>query len=118
MKVKLSFDKDGYGSCIVVKQKGDPKYYGIKNSKGESLFLHHVKEELNLQGYDFIKKRMKADGLLADQNQFYIRERKAKNGRRLAIWNCFWPFEGAETNFNKLGKSCLAVFNLLEDQGE
>lgn len=53
MKLEMS------GSTLkVIKEPEDPKFSGKVNAKGESRLLYHIKNILNTQGYDLIKKRM------------------------------------------------------------
>jgi len=96
---------------LVIREDGDPKYYGVRNAVGESKLLYAIKNELNRQGFDFIKKRMAKDGHMMDGMQQYLRERRATNGRMLAIYNPRWQIEGAEREFNR-GKLTLAVENI------
>lgn len=91
----------GINEYICKREKGDPKFYGVKNAKGESNFLYllqqylnkrrmicmnyngepfHIRvlgwsgeEHLNLPKTHFIKKRMHKDGNLVDELQQYIR---------------------------------------------
>lgn len=115
MKVTISFDKEtGSGTCTVVREWNDQKFYGNRDAKGESRLLYHIQRELRKQGYDFIKKRMYKDNHMVDQIQQYLRQRKAVNGSQLAIWNSKWAIEGAEKAFND-GSVTLAVFDLLHE---
>jgi hypothetical protein len=106
MRVQL-----GEHTCIVTREAGDPKFYGVRNAAGESQLLHAVKHALSQQGYDFIKKRMWKDGHLVDDLQQYLRERKPVRGRMLAISNPHWAIRGAEVDFNE-GQVALAVDDL------
>ena len=58
------------GGSISVHRDGGPKIYS------ESAFWHAVKQELQRQGYDVIKKLMWKDGHLKDDNEYYVRSRK------------------------------------------
>jgi len=114
MKVFLNQEK---GLCLVEREKGDKKCYGVVNASGESLLLHKVKKILNADGFDFVKRRMWKDGHLVDSGQQYLRERKAvttENGkkRQLAIYNRSWHIEGAEVCYNRDGKVFLIVENV------
>lgn len=96
-------------TCTVIRENGDPKYYGNRNAKGESNLLHAIKAELNKQGYDLIKKRMWRDGHLVDDFQQYLRTRKKGAGKAdIFIFNNFWAIRGANDDFNK-GKVELEV---------
>ena len=112
MKVTL---KDG--RCIVEREPGDPKFHGVTNAAGESRLLHHVKRELNKQGFDFVKKRMWKDGHLVDNLQQYLRERRPVDGRVLAIYNDAWAIRGAEVDFNA-GRASLAATDIGPGAGE
>lgn len=88
-------------NCKVTREEGDPKYYGIVNAAGESKLLHAIKNKLNKQGYDLIKKRMWKDGHLVDSMQQYLRTRKKGAGKAdIAIYNSGWAIAGAEHLFN------------------
>lgn len=96
--------------CIVRREEGDPKFSGVVNGAGESRLLYHVKNELNKQGYDLIKKRMWKDGHLMDDMQQYLRTRKKGAGKAdIYIYNPNWNVCGAEEDFNRTGEVELAV---------
>jgi hypothetical protein len=111
MKIKIIQDTKDDGNLIVIREKTDPKYYGVANGAGESRLLHAVAKQLNKDGWDFIKKRMYKDGHMVDDWQQYLRERKPVNGRQLAIYNSEWQLRGAEEDFNN-GQCVLTIFNL------
>ena len=92
--------------CIVTREEGDPKFYGVANGAGESTLLHHVKKKLNDQGYSLIKKRMYKDGHLVDDMQQYLRTQKPSGDpdKDIYIYNNQWAINGAEEAFNKQGK--------------
>jgi len=95
--------------CIVERESTDPKFYGIVNAAGESRFLYHLKEHLNKQGYDLIKKRMHKDGNMVDEMQQYLRTRNKKSPfPHIYIYNHKWAIEGIEEDFNK-GRAVLSV---------
>ena len=58
------------GNQLVVK-----KLIEDKRLYKESTVWYHIKEELNKQGYDFIKKEMAKDGHMVDDGEYYIRSR-------------------------------------------
>lgn len=103
MRVELSTNK-----CVVTYEPGDKRYYGIRNAAGESNLLYAVKNELNTQGYDFIKKRMWRDGHMMDDLQQYLRERDTR-GKCLAIFNGSFLIEGANDILNRKGVVSLIV---------
>ena len=105
--MKLEFSKN---ILTVVREKGDPRFYGIKHGKGESRLLHQIKMKLNKLGYDLIKKRMCKDGHLTDQYQQYLRSRKIKKGaKNICIHNHMFAIRGAEEDFNNEGKVELMI---------
>ena len=75
------------GNALIVKREPtDKKYYGNHNAAGESNLLHAIKNELNKQGYDLIKKRMWKDGHLVDDMQQYLRTRKKEQVKQTCIF--------------------------------
>ena len=103
MKVELKKN-----CCVVTREEGDPKFYGVQNAAGESKLLHHIKLELIKQGHKVIKKRMWKDGHLKDDMQQYIRTVKDYEPS-FCIYNGRWAIEGAEEDFNKEGKVVLIL---------
>lgn len=97
--------------CHVYRESTDLKIYGVVNAAGESRLLHLVKQELNKQGYDLIKKRMWRDGHLVDDLQQYLRTRKKGAGKAdIYIYNQYWAVDGAEVAYNE-GHAELTVEN-------
>ena len=102
------------GNKLIVKREAtDKKYYGVVNAAGESNLLHAIKNELNKQGYDLIKKRMWKDGHLVDDMQQYLRTRKKGAGKGegkkdIYIYSNFWAIRGANEDFNS-GQLVLSV---------
>lgn len=89
-------------TLVVIREETDPKYYGTVNGAGESKLLHAIKQELNKQGYDLIKKRMWKDGHLMDDMQQYLRTRKKGAGKAdIYIYSGFWAVRGANDDFNE-----------------
>lgn len=76
MIVKLNL---AHGYCECIKEPNDP-YFKHGYSEPESTFLHHVKKELQKQGFDLIKKRMWKDGNMVDDTQQWIRTKCKKGG--------------------------------------
>lgn len=97
--------------CVVTREKGDPICSGIVNAAGESRLLYHIKNILNKQGYDLIKKRMWKDGHLMDDMQQYLRTRKPSGDPKkdIYIWNTYWLIRGAEEDFNTNGETTFGV---------
>jgi len=86
--------------CIVTREKGDSKFYGICNATGESNLFHHIKLILIEQGHKVIKKRMWKDDHLVNDIQQYIRTVKDYEPS-FQIWNSRWNIEGAEKDYNQ-----------------
>lgn len=85
----------------VTREVNDPKYYGVQNGAGESKLLYAIKQQLNKEGYNLIKKRMAKDGHLMDDMQQYLRTRvKGKGKRDIYIYSGFWAIRGANEDFN------------------
>lgn len=94
MRVELN-----QNSCSVYKGDSDPKYYT------ESHLLYAIKQELNSQGHDLIKKRMWKDGhLMGDDTTQYIRTRSSKSARpHIWIYHASWQIESISELFNEFG---------------
>ena len=86
----------------VYRESTDPKYYGVMNAAGESRLLYAIKNQLNKDGWDLIKKRMHKDGHLMAEMQQYLRTRKPTGNpdKDIYIYNGFWQIRGAEEDFN------------------
>ena len=104
--------------CKVTRKAGDPKFYGVANGAGESKLLYHVKQILNKEGCDLIKKRMWKDGNLVDDLQQYLRTRSPKSPKpHIYIYNNYWQIRGAEEDYNKHGQTELTViYNIYEEK--
>jgi hypothetical protein len=97
-----------YKECGVVevkKEKGDPIFHRSGWADAESTFLYHVKQELEKQGFDCIKKRMWKDGHMVDDEQQYIRDRTPDY--KWAIYNDCWTVHDAGMEFNEHGETYL-----------
>lgn len=97
--MRLEFEKY---KLRVIREPSDPKYYGVVNAAGESKLLYAVKNQLNAQGWDLVKKRMWKDGHLVGEMQQYLRSRKPSGNpeKDIYIWNGHWQIHGAEKDFN------------------
>jgi hypothetical protein len=96
--MKLTFKGN---TLTITREETDKKYYGTLNGAGESKLLHDVKNELNKQGYDLIKKIMWKDGHMVDDMQQYLRTRKKGAGKAdIYIYSGFWAIRGANDDFN------------------
>jgi hypothetical protein len=101
MELKKMEILTGIDKYECIREKGDPRFYGIVNAKGESNFLYFLQQNLNkrcticmndsgspvhirVMGYSndqdpdyeythFIKKRMYKDGHMVDGMQQYLR---------------------------------------------
>jgi len=58
--------------------------------------MYHVKQELNQQGHDMVKKLMCADGHLVSEGQHYIRDRKG----RYAVYDDQYAIRLAYKDYN------------------
>ncbi len=105
MKVELNKEQ---GRCTIISEPGDPVFSGNVNAAGESRLFYHVKNALNKQGHNFIKKRMWKDGHLVDDMQQYIR---TKDGS-MAIYNPQWAIAGADKLLRERGSLTLPVIDL------
>ena len=86
----------------VQKEDTDKKFYN------ESAFLHALKKELILQGYDVIKKRMWKDGHLVDDTQQYIRVRDFS----WCVYNDHYAISDLSDDFEKYGNVVLEKIRL------
>lgn len=111
MKIKINNN-----TCKIIKESNDPKFYEIMHGSGESRLLHHIKLELNKQGYDLIKKRMHKDGHLVCDLQQYLRSRNTEKPDAIMIHNSNWAIAGAEKSFNSNGETTLTVTPCNRDQ--
>jgi hypothetical protein len=93
--------------CTVIREDTDLKFRKSGYASAESIFLYHVLKELKKQfpEKDFIKKRMWKDGHLVDEEQLYIRTRKAD----IMIYNGSYAIYDAGEEFNETGKITLHV---------
>ena len=108
MKVKLE-----KACCIVTKEKGDKKIREGQWGSAESCLLYRIKNILNKQGYDLIKKRMWKDGNMVDDEQLYIRSRKVlPKNKPFCIYNQRFALECAAEEYEKEGTVILAKVNL------
>ena len=92
------------GSAVTfIREEGDPKFYGIREAKGEHALLHYLKKHFNAEGNDFIKKRVEKDGhMMGDEYQPYLRTRNAKSkGLNCCIYSGFYALRGANTDWNE-----------------
>lgn len=111
--MKLQFDGN---TLIVTREETDPKYYGTGNRAGESKLLYAIKNELNKQGYDLIKKRMWEDGHLVDDMQQYLRTRKKGAGKAdIYIYSNFWAIKGANDDFNNGEVELSVEYNVFDN---
>lgn len=107
---KLVWEKN---LLFVIREPGDPYFYGTAGAKGESRFLYWLKNILNSEGRDLIKKRMHKDGHMVDDLQQYLRVRKITPGHQNAcLYNNHWAISGLNDDFNIEGKAILTVAHL------
>lgn len=90
----------------VTREPEDPKFYG---TAGESRFLYWLKNILNSEGRDMIKKRMWRDGHLVNDMQQYLRVRNIRpNCDNIALYNNRWAISGLNDDFNN-GSAVLSI---------
>jgi len=91
-------------TCRITKEKGDPTYTTSEWGTAESRLLYHVKNQLNEDGYDLIKKRAHKDGHLMDEDQLYLRTRSPKSkGPAVYIYNNVFATSDAGREYSKKG---------------
>jgi hypothetical protein len=92
--------------CVITKETMDKKFYGMS---GESLLLYKIKQELQKQGFDVIKKRMQKDGhMYGDETLQYIRTRNPKAKDFMMIYDGNYAVRAMTDDFNK-GKLILNI---------
>ena len=97
-------------SLTAIRQISDPPYYGTRNAAGESKLLYAIKQQLNADGADLIKKHMWKDGHLVDDLQQYLRSRNPRGDRGyIMIFNDSWQIRGANDSWNRDGRAVFAV---------
>ena len=119
MKVEILNKMGKPRVCKVTKEPGDIVYRNggfAGGNAGESRLLYHVKNILNKQGYDLIKKRMWKDGHMVDDRQQYLRARRktGDTNKDIVIYNNSWTIRGAEVAFNEGGVAYLTVDEAFE----
>lgn len=99
-------------TCVVTREPGDKKIKGGNYlARGESNLLYKIKQILNSQGYDLIKKRMHKDGHLVDECKQYLRTRRKGAGiADIYIVNENWALYGADERYNQDGEVTLTVY--------
>jgi len=108
--MKIQFSSN---NITVVREKNDPRFYEVKEAKGESSFFFWLKKQFAQQHHDlpesfpadWIKKRAWKDGHMLDQMQQYLRTRKPvfkQDGVEyyLCIYNHMWAVQGADYYWN------------------
>jgi len=101
-------------NLTVIREEGDPRFYGAKQAKGESNFFHWLKKQFALSHTDlpenfpitWVKKRMWKDGHMVDEMQQYLRTKEPvckKEGVKyyLCIYNGMWAIQGADFYWNQ-----------------
>jgi len=89
----------------IIKEKSDMYF------KNESHLLYHVKNLLNKNGFDLIKKRMWKDGHLVSDTQQYLRERKPKKKKCMIVMDYHYSIRSSSELLNKNGQVEFAIFN-------
>ena len=108
--MQIEFSPGG-GSVTLVREAGDPKFFGMQGAKGEHALLHFLKVALNKQGNDLIKKRIQKDGhMMGDKYQPYLRTRGPRSkGRQVMIYSGFYAIRGANDDWNNDGEVTFCV---------
>lgn len=109
-------NRTGTGKLKLTRENDDQKYYGDIEAKGESLLLHHLKQLLNANGFDLIKKRMWKDGHMVDVYQQYLRGTDP-DGVMVGIYNPNDAIAGLNDYWNENGTCTLFVADLLPREG-
>ena len=89
--------------CKIIKETGDKKFYS------EGTFLHHIKTELQKQGYDVIKKNMSKDGHMVSDSENYIRSRKLTDDKGFMIYCGDYQIRKNFEDFNNRGEVTFSV---------
>ncbi len=91
-------------TCRITKEKGDPTYTTSEWGTAESALLYRVKNQLNDDGYDLIKKRAYKDGHMVDDNMAYLRTRgPTSKGPAVYIYNDKFSLHDAGREYSKKG---------------
>jgi len=102
-------------ALVVIREKGDPVFYGVGMGAGESKFLHWVKTMLiKRYGWDLIKKLMWKDGHMVEDTQHCIRSRYPSTKPNILFWNDHYAIRGLEEDFRVRGEARLAVTSAWE----
>jgi len=101
-------------NLTLIREEHDPKFYGVREAKGESNLFHWLKKQFAQQHPDlpknvpsqWIKKRAWKDGHMLDEMQQYLRTKKPvfkKDGVEyyLCIYNHMWAIQGADFYWNQ-----------------
>lgn len=91
-------------SCGVEREANDKPIYT------ESAFYYAVKQELNRQGHDVIKKLMHKDGhLFGDGTLYYLRSRAPRTDPEVMIYDNNWAVKDLVKEYRENGSVGLAV---------
>ena len=118
--MRVTIDRESL-SCIVELEDGEnpPRKFNPGVSYGgrdpDSSMWYAIKNHLNENGGDWVKKRMWKDGHLMDDNQMYIRMRKPVNGEQLAIYHSAWSIYNAVDRLREDGVIVLFLVSLSGD---
>lgn len=109
MKVKLQFYRNGEynGRCKIISEPGDPKFHT------DSTLLYHVKNILNGQGQDLIKKVLSKEGYMVGDNYapYALIDRK----RRFVIFDESYALHDVREMLEKHGEWTLIVADTRAD---
>lgn len=94
----------------VIREKGDPVFYGAYKGAGESQFLHWLKLVLiKKYKWDLIKKLMWKDDHMVDDTQHYLRSRYQTTKPNIAIYNNHYAITDLNDDFRTNGYASLEV---------
>lgn len=97
MKIRID------GTTVLVESEGE-----LVVIKSESQLLHHIKIELNKQGYDLIKRLMWKDGHMVSDTQHYLRSRR-KDRKAIAIYDTEYAIRDLAKDFRRDGRVMLTI---------
>lgn len=101
--IKLPNENESRTETITVYRDDDKKVYT------ETLFWYKLKQLLQSQGFDVIRKEMAKDGHMVDDHEFYVRSRNLKKKKSFWIYDPYWNIDWTHAEYNKLGKVNLSI---------
>ena len=111
MRIKISITKGHeQGYITFYRSPEEPKFYGVKEARGEKRLFRFLCNRLNELGFDLMRvAAQKDDHMLGDENQPIVRPKKQGNkGPNLGFFSGFYALRGAYEDWNK-GEVCLIL---------